>query len=161
MIVPNRAERIICTRSSRQGGPFEFDFELGPRAKGPPTHWHAEGPEIIEVVSGTIVVEVAGKTHHLREGERLEIPARAAHSFLNPSKTGGATAHAIHGSRFERALDQQAERPAFLRLGRFLTWEDPEAAFMVARGVRLVLRLAGMVAVAFRVKLVPRASSSD
>jgi hypothetical protein len=48
VVKPGPDETITCIRSSGGVGPFVFDLELAPGAKGPPTHTHDEGDELIE-----------------------------------------------------------------------------------------------------------------
>src|SRR5688572_25269153 len=133
-------ETITCLRSSSDGGRFEYEVELAAGKGGPPTHHHAEGPEVVEVIEGEIVFVVEGREHHLRAGDRLEIAAGVPHTFRNPSRERAVRARGWHGPRFEAAIGQLAGGgPTFTRLARYLTEVDPHASYMVSPLIRTVL----------------------
>ena len=143
----HRDEQITCIRSGADGGPFEYEVRLGPGVDGPPMHVHAEGPEVIEMISGSLEMIFAdGERRILRAGERLDIPADRAHTFRNASKTEPVVARGVHGHRFERSIDQFAPGGAsFTRLCRYLTGVDPKATYMVSPVVRATMRLVALV----------------
>ena len=130
-------ESVTCVRSGRDGGPFIFDMELGPGRRGPPTHTHDEGDEIIEVVSGTITFRVNGQDTVLAPGDRLTLTPKDAHTFWNPSRTEVVRCRVTHGARFERAMDQ----PSFAQLAMHLALIDPGASRMASPFVRGTLWL--------------------
>ncbi len=45
----------------------------------PPRHWHPEQDEEFELLTGTLVVELAGSERRLTAGETIEIPRRTVH----------------------------------------------------------------------------------
>lgn len=144
---PTPAERVTCIRSASEGGPFIFDFELGPGGKGPPVHSHDEGDEIIDVLEGEIVFKVNGEERLLRKGDRVVLTPQDPHTFWNPSKTTPVLCRVEHGARFERAIAQSS----FPALAMYLTYEDPGASRAANPFVRAVLgviaffsRLAGV-----------------
>jgi quercetin dioxygenase-like cupin family protein len=153
VLEPSPGERMVCVRSGRDGGPFVFDMELGPGKKGPPMHSHDEGDERITVTEGEIVFRLGSQQQHLHKGDVLLIPRGAPHTFWNPSKDTPVRCRVDHGSRFERAFDQQVEPAGFQRLAMFITFVDPGASRMQNPFVRLVLRLVAMVGRARRVQL--------
>src|SRR4051812_10081575 len=103
---PSPGEKVTCIRSGQSGGPFIFDFELAPGAKGPPTHVHDEGDETIEIFEGEITFRVNGRDRLLRAGESLTLTPKDQHTFWNPSKTATLRARVTHGARFERVIAQ-------------------------------------------------------
>jgi mannose-6-phosphate isomerase-like protein (cupin superfamily) len=143
----DRDEEITCLRSGADGGRFEFEMRLGPGVDGPPLHSHAEGPEVIEVVSGSLVLRFADAAPRtLSAGERVEIPAGRVHTFRNPSRTEPMIARGGHGHRFERSLDQLAPGgPSFTRLCRYLIGVDPRATYMHGWIVRFGMRVVALI----------------
>ena len=72
--------------SSETGGKYSLmEAEVAPRGKGPPVHFHTEFDEEIEVMRGTVEVEVDGTKRLLRAGERVMIPRGTNHSWCNPT----------------------------------------------------------------------------
>lgn len=144
--VDDDGEVLTCLRSSSAGGSCELELRLAPGKRGPPTHHHAEGPEIVEVTAGEILFVVAGEPRLLRAGDRLELAAGVPHTFRNPSKDTVAVARVAHGPRFERTLDQLAAGgPAFTRLAMYLSHVDREATYMVSPFVRGTLRIVALL----------------
>lgn len=137
---PSPGERIVCVQSGRDGGPFIFEMELGPRVKGPPMHAHDEGDEVVEVLEGEIVFRVGGEDRTLRAGEALTLTPADAHTFWNPSPTAPVRCRVVHGARFERAISQ----PDFSRMAMYLTWVDAGASRMASPAVRGVLWLVAL-----------------
>ncbi len=143
----HRDERIRCIKSGKDGGRFVYEVDLGPGVDGPPMHSHAEGPEVVELISGEILfVFDDGEQRLLRPGDRLEIPAGRVHTFRNPSKTVPCVARGEHGHRFERSIDQFAPGgAAFTRLCRYLVTVDPQATYMHQLRVRTLMRLVSAI----------------
>ena len=121
---PTRHETITCLRSGQSGGPFVFEVELAPGAKGPPTHTHDEGDEIVEVLEGEVVFRVNGVNKTLRAGQSLTLTPNDPHTFWNPSKTAAVRAKVSHGARFERLMVQ----PDLTSLLMYLCYVDPGAS---------------------------------
>jgi mannose-6-phosphate isomerase-like protein (cupin superfamily) len=143
----HRDEQIKCLRSASDGGRFVYEVRLGPGVDGPPMHSHAEGPEVVEMIAGSLVFRFAdGEERVLRAGDRLEIPAGRPHTFKNASKTEPVVGRGEHGGRFERAIDQFAPGTAgFTRMCRYLVGVDPHASYMHSRGVRAMMRVVAAV----------------
>lgn len=148
-VLDSDGEKITCLQSSSSGGPFVFEMALAPGKRGPPSHSHDEGDELIEVLEGEIVFEVSGEERLLKAGESLRLTPGDAHTFWNPSKTTTVRCRVVHGPRFERAMGQLAGGGSgFARLAMFLTYVDPGASRMASPLVRFFLRavaLAGKI----------------
>lgn len=123
-IHPSPGEAVTCIRSGQHGGPFIFEFVLAPGAKGPPTHSHDEGDEVIEVLEGEVVFRINGKDTLLRAGDRATLTPSDRHTFWNPSKTTPLRARVIHGARFERLISQ----PSITSLLMYSCFVDPGAS---------------------------------
>ncbi|HEY5647208.1 MAG TPA: cupin domain-containing protein [Pseudomonadales bacterium] len=123
-IYPSQGEAVTCIRSGQDGGPFIFEFELAPGAKGPPTHSHDEGDEVIEVKEGEVVFRINGKDTLLRAGDRTTLTPSERHTFWNPSKTTTLRARVTHTARFERLIAQ----PSITSLLMYSCFVDPGAS---------------------------------
>lgn len=143
-VSPNKGEIIRCLESAGDGGRFVFELELEPGHDSPPTHYHVEGTEVIEVVSGRLMFVVEGKKVVLGPGERLEIEVGVRHTFRAVG-TERVLARGVHGARFEALIDQfVGGGPAFTRLAQHLTGVDPYASRMspiIRGGLRVVAAL--------------------
>ncbi|MCB9600217.1 MAG: cupin domain-containing protein [Sandaracinus sp.] len=124
VVHPSPGETVRCLRSGSAGGPFVFEVELAPGAKGPPTHTHDEGDEVVEMLAGEVVFRIHGREQRLKAGDRLTLTPADPHTFWNPSKTTPARARVTHGARFERLIAQ----PSLLAIARYLTEVDPGAS---------------------------------
>lgn len=144
-------ETITCIRSGQSGGPFVFELELAPGTRGPPTHTHDEGDEVIEVLAGEIVFRVHGEDQLLRAGDSLTLTSTDPHTFWNPSKSTPVRARVTHGARFERLLGQRG-LTGFLM---YLTYVDPGASRISHPLMRLVARVVAWVGRVRGVTVVP------
>lgn len=79
-----------------------------------PLHVHARQDERVEVVSGSVVVEVRGKARHLGMGESIAVPRRHRHVVRND---GDGTAEFVLEVRPARHMEQ-AMRGLFFVLRR-------------------------------------------
>lgn len=138
---PTPYETITCLRSGQAGGPFVFEVELAPGGKGPPTHTHDEGDEIVEVLEGEIVFRVNGADKLLRAGETLTLTPSDPHTFWNPSKTESVRAKVTHGARFERLVVQ----PDLTAILMYLCYVDPGASRVTNPIVQLGARVIAWV----------------
>ena len=143
----HRDEQIKCLRSGADGGRFVFELRLGPGVDGPPMHSHAEGPEVFEVIAGTMEFRFAdGEVRTLRPGNRVEIAAGRVHTFRNPSKTEAVIGRGENGPRFERSFDQFAPAGAgFTRMCRYVVGVDPQATYMQSWAVRALMRVVALI----------------
>jgi quercetin dioxygenase-like cupin family protein len=154
-VVVDDTETFRVIRSAADGGRFEFELELAPGASGPPLHTHTE-PEECEVVAGSIVFWLDGVERRFSAGDKFVIPPGCAHTFKNPSAIEVVRARGWHGGRFERLVDQLAERrSSFLRLARYATEVDPNASYMISPLVRAVMTVAAWMARIGGVRLAP------
>lgn len=71
-----------------------------PTAEREPLHVHPKQESGAEVVSGSLVFEVAGELHQLGAGGTIRVPANTPHRFWND---GGEDAHSVQW--FRPALD--------------------------------------------------------
>ncbi len=142
VVHPSPGETVRCLRSGSSGGPFIFECELAPGAKGPPTHTHDEGDETVEVLAGEVVFRVHGQERRLKAGESLTLSPSQPHTFWNPSKTTPVRARVTHGARFERLIAQ----PGLLAIARYLTEVDPGASRTHHPVMRVALRVLALVA---------------
>ncbi|MCB9611091.1 MAG: cupin domain-containing protein [Sandaracinus sp.] len=110
---------------ARRADRFFFEVELAPGAKGPPTHTHEEGDEVVEMLAGEVVFRIHGREQRQKAGDRLTLTPADPHTFWNPSKTTPARARVTHGARFERLI---AQPWSLLAIARYLTEVDPGAS---------------------------------
>jgi mannose-6-phosphate isomerase-like protein (cupin superfamily) len=68
-----------------------------------PLHVHARQDERVEVVSGSVLVEVRGKAQHLGVGEAIAVPRRHRHVVRND---GEGTAEFVLEVRPARHMEQ-------------------------------------------------------
>lgn len=71
-------------RERTLGGRSEGIVTLGPGRSGPEAHIHRQQLEGFEVLSGTLVIDVGGRSVTLRPGESLVVAGGEAHTFRNP-----------------------------------------------------------------------------
>jgi mannose-6-phosphate isomerase-like protein (cupin superfamily) len=141
VVRPSPKETVTCIRSGQSGGPFVFDLELAAGAKGPPTHTHDEGDEIIEVLEGEVVFRVDGQDKLLRAGDSLTLTPTDAHTFWNPSKTASVRARVTHGPRFERFIVQ----PDLTSMLMYLCYVDPGASRATNPVMKMAMRVIARV----------------
>jgi quercetin dioxygenase-like cupin family protein len=89
IVNPVTGDRMTVLHSSLTGeGVYvKLRFDLPPKAKGSPLHYHTKMGETFTVVKGCLEMEVGGKGKHrtLRTGESVYVPPGVHHSFHNPS----------------------------------------------------------------------------
>lgn len=70
--------RTACESNGEQG---IVEILIGPRAKGPPLHYHAAFTETFEVLEGELTLRIGRSTRRLGEGERQSVRPRQHHTF--------------------------------------------------------------------------------
>jgi len=95
----------VVRRSAREGGPFEFDYYLGPMATGPPEHSHDTDVESFEMVSGILQVWIDGVERRVSAGDRFVVPPRTRHRFRNQTEEEVHLRISFPGPGFESVVD--------------------------------------------------------
>lgn len=62
----------------------------------PDEHLHPHQEEVIEVLMGDYAVEIEGTTHHLSEGDEINVSKHTPHRHWNPSAKPVRVAHEHH-----------------------------------------------------------------
>ncbi len=77
---------ILHSNPGGEGVYVKLRFDLPPKAKGSPLHYHTKMGETFTVLKGCLEMEVGGKGKYrtLRAGESVYVPAGVHHSFHNP-----------------------------------------------------------------------------
>ncbi|MCC5640074.1 cupin domain-containing protein [Nostoc sp. CHAB 5844] len=85
IVNPVTGDRMTILESSEAYAKIRFD--LAPKAKGSPLHYHTQMSETFTVINGCLKMEVGqkGNWRTLYAGESLHVPAGVHHSFHNPS----------------------------------------------------------------------------
>lgn len=78
--------KFIRTTNDTDGQLLEMNVTFAPKSFVPPMHYHPRQTENFRVISGSLMVNLAGKIIVLQKGEMLEIPARVKHAMWNDSK---------------------------------------------------------------------------
>jgi mannose-6-phosphate isomerase-like protein (cupin superfamily) len=90
--VANEGQQISNPRTGQRMTFLELRAELlridsvnPPGPEREPVHVHPKQESGAEVVSGSLVFEVAGERHHLSVGDTISVPANRPHRFWNES----------------------------------------------------------------------------
>jgi quercetin dioxygenase-like cupin family protein len=75
------SESVTVRESSPEVLAVEATY--APGGSPPPKHFHPQQAEHFEVLEGELRARVDGEEHSLKAGDRLDIPARAAHQMWN------------------------------------------------------------------------------
>ncbi len=107
---PHTGQTLIFKRTAGDTGGELLEVESVWEQQGPqpPSHFHPSQEEHFEVLEGTLQVEIDGARRTLSEGDRIVVPAGAAHAMWNegPGTTRAAwvTQPALRTEQFfERA----------------------------------------------------------
>jgi quercetin dioxygenase-like cupin family protein len=94
-------------------GLLEVDVELSPLPHKPPAHSHPRQDERFEIREGELSVQVDGRTHVLRAGDALDVPAGSPHKMWNsgdgPCRASWQVRPALRTEGFFRAVHEARE----------------------------------------------------
>lgn len=76
---------FVQTASQTNGTRGVVDIRIGPRAKGPPLHYHTAFTETFEVLEGELMLRVGNRTKRLTAGERHMVAVNERHTFWSES----------------------------------------------------------------------------
>lgn len=82
---PGDEMRFLITGAETGGAFFMAEVSVPPGG-GPPPHVHSREDESFYLFSGTLIVQVGGKTLHASPGDFVHLPRGIAHTFKNTSK---------------------------------------------------------------------------
>jgi quercetin dioxygenase-like cupin family protein len=85
--VTGQSIRFLQTSCDTEGQLLEMESSFAPYSTEPLPHYHPKQHETFMVLEGSIRVRLNGKVWELKAGDRLEIPAKTAHSMWNPYGT--------------------------------------------------------------------------
>lgn len=79
---------ILHPAEHSQGSYAQIQFDLPPRAKGSPLHYHTAMDETFTVLAGQLDMEIGqkGQWRSLQAGDTVQVPAGIPHSFCNRSQ---------------------------------------------------------------------------
>jgi mannose-6-phosphate isomerase-like protein (cupin superfamily) len=119
---------FVVTSGESGGRLLQVDVAAEPGKQGPPLHVHRAFVERYEIRSGRVAIALHGSTRVLAEGDRLEIPRGAAHTFrvegdepvrmvvdFEPAGTYESFLETMYGLAEEGKTDGQG-RPSLLRM---------------------------------------------
>lgn len=75
----------IDTSADTNGGHILFDFEIAPKGFVPVRHLHPSQDEHFEILSGSLRLELNGKTKELKAGDKIIVPRGQPHQWWNDS----------------------------------------------------------------------------
>jgi hypothetical protein len=137
--IPHEGETWTIVRSAiHEGPPFIADVSIT-AGKGPPTHFHADEDEVIEIFEGSVVFQMPDGPVTLEAGDRLTIPKGTRHSFK--SGPDGFRGRGTYGGvLFEELVAQLApgDKQGFVRMiqhARRTNWRGSRLTSPVLRGV--------------------------
>lgn len=76
---------IKKTPAETHGQALEMEWELLPKADGPPVHIHPLATETYMVLEGQLEVSIDGQWKTLQQGEELTVNKGVPHTFRNPT----------------------------------------------------------------------------
>jgi mannose-6-phosphate isomerase-like protein (cupin superfamily) len=84
---PLSKEEVTFVRTARESGGavIVVDIRLGPRAKGPPLHYHLAHAETFAVIEGELSMRVDGETIRLGPGQQVTAEIGQRHTFWSDS----------------------------------------------------------------------------
>lgn len=87
LIDPVRGQRLVFRRTTAetQGALVEVEAFYQPTSIAPPAHVHPQQEERFTVLSGSIMVRLAGQEQRYQAGETFCVPAGTAHEMWNES----------------------------------------------------------------------------
>lgn len=99
---PPTGEHFRFATSSRSAdGLFRFVWTLAAGKRGPGEHFHQDETETFEVVSGVLRIWIGGVPRDLHPGDRVAVPPRVPHRFLNPGPAPAIVNVTLDGPRME------------------------------------------------------------
>jgi quercetin dioxygenase-like cupin family protein len=137
--IPHEGETWTIVRSAiHEGPPFIVEVSIA-AGKGPPSHVHADEDETMEIVEGSLILQMPDGPVTLKAGDAFTIPRGARHSFrAGPEGVRGRGTYS--GSQFEELVAQlpPGDKKGFLRMilhARRTDWRGSRLTSPVLRGV--------------------------
>ena len=87
IVNPLTSEEVtfVLTAGETNGEKAVVEIRIGPKAKGPPLHYHSAFTETFEVLEGELTLRVGSTTRRLTAGERLTVAVNQRHTFWSES----------------------------------------------------------------------------
>lgn len=87
IVNPLTSEEVtfVLTAGETHGEKSVVEIRIGPKATGPPLHYHSTFTETFEVLEGELTLRVGSTTRRLTAGERLTVAVNQRHTFWSES----------------------------------------------------------------------------
>lgn len=77
---------FVQTASQTNGEKGVVEIKIGPKAAGPPLHYHSAFTETFEVLEGELTLRVGKRTRRLTVGDRHTVAVNECHTFWSESE---------------------------------------------------------------------------